>query len=257
MVLHAKKKKKQAAAAVDETGGKAVLEDLFYREADAIFDTIDANNDGEILYDELIANLTEKGYPADSIRSLFTALDKNADGAISKEEMRFAFSNYEISALYKAFGLGNKLEVGGSNNNNNNAESSDGGADSKEKVYDDAVSTIRSKAISDNNKYSAENLTQLADMIFDMIDTDASGEIDIEELRMHFADKDLDQNFASTCFRQVGNDSVANVNSVLKALDINEDGVISREEMRQGFQQYDPRVLSSSLGLNVSQTAEL
>ena len=223
-----------------DSRGKEVLEDLFFREADAIFDSIDANNDGEISNEELRSHLEKKGYPSDSIRMLFTAVDKNADGAISREEMRYAFSNYEISALYRAFGLGNELL-----SNNNEGE---------EKEYDDAVSKIRSKAMSSGNNYSPEMLTKLADMIFDMIDVDGSGEIDMLELRMHFADGD--KSSTSTCFRHVDQASVASVDSILKALDINSDGVISREEMRKGFQQYDPRALSSALGLNVHRKAE-
>jgi len=224
--------------------GQEMLEDLMFREADAIFDTIDVNNDGEISNDELRGHLEEKGYPSDSIRMLFTVVDKNADGAISREEMRFAFSNYEISALYRAFGLGDELV---SNNS--------GSDDKKEKVFDDAVSEIRSKASADRNKYTPEMLVKLADMIFDMIDKDGSGEIDVEELRMHFTSNDNTSN--STCFRQVGQAPVASVDSVLEALDINSDGVISREEMREGFKQYDPRALSKSLGLKVSRTQEM
>ena len=229
--------------------GNDVLEDLFFREADAIFDTIDVNDDGEISNDELHTHLVEKGYPSDSIRMLFTALDKNADGIISREEMRYAFSNYEISAMYRAFGLGNKLDC--ENDISNDNEECD---IEKEQVYDDAVSKIRSKAMSDANKYSPEMLTKLADTIFDMIDIDGSGVIDAMELRMHFAEED--EQSTATVIRNVGKPSIASVNSILKALDINSDGVISREEMRKGFQEYDPRALSSALGLQVSRTAE-
>jgi len=223
----------------DSRGGQE--EDLFLGEADSIFDAIDADADGEISNDDLRGYLEKRGYPSESLRSLFAALDKNADGIITRDEMRFAFSNYEISALYKAFGLGNRMAP----------------SDDDVVAHDDAVSKLRSNAIADADNYSPELLTKLADIIFDMIDTDESGEIDAEELRMHFADKDTDENFTSTAFRQVGQASMESVESILKALDINSDGVISREEMREGFKNYDPRALSSALGLQVSRTAEV
>lgn len=229
----------EAVSSDADSRGKEVLEDLFFREADAIFDSIDANNDGEISNEELCIHLEKKGYPSNSIRMLFTAMDKNADGAISREEMRYAFSNYEISALYSAFGLGNELAPKDSSND--------------EKDYDNAVSKIRSKAFSKGQKYAPEMLTKLADMIFDMIDIDGSGEIDGLELRMHFAD--ADDGTSSKCVREIG-ESTASVDSIFKALDINSDGKISREEMRNGFKQYDPSVLSGALGLKVHRKAE-
>ena len=72
---------------------------------------------------------------------------------------------------------------------------------------------------------------------------------------MHFADKDSDKSFTSTAFRQVGQAPIESVESILKALDINSDGVISREEMREGFKNYDPWALPSALGLQISRTA--
>jgi len=242
VILHESKAGKPQTEAVTsdaDSRGKEVLEDLFFREADSIFDSIDTNDDGEISNDELRIHLEEKGYPSNSIRMLFTAMDKNADGAISREEMRFAFSNYEISSLYSAFGLGNELAPKDSFND--------------EKDYDNAVSKIRSKAFSKGQKYAPEMLTKLADMIFDMIDIDGSGEIDGLELRMHFAD--ADKSTSASCVREIG-EATASVDSILKALDINSDGKISREEMRNGFKLYDPCVLSSALGLRVHRKAE-
>lgn len=244
------------AASSDErstsnTASNAVLEDPLFREADAIFEAIDANGDGGITNDELREHLEDKGYPSESIRMLFTAVDKNADGIISREEMRYAFSTYEVSALYRAFGLG--CYIGDNFHRESEAELQEADEDDEDQNFDDAVSAIRSKALS-NRSCSPEMLTKLADMIFDMIDVDGSGEIDVLELRMHFADND--QTCTTTCFRQVNTASIASVDNVLKALDINADGVISREEMRSGFQQYDPRALSSALGLQVSRTAE-
>lgn len=198
-------------------------------EADAIFDIIDTNNDGEISNDELQLHLETNGFSTDSIRYLFTAMDKNADGVISREEMRFAFSNYESIALYMAFGLGDNV-------------SGD--------AYNDAVKAIRSSANIDNN-LSPELLTRLADLIFDMIDTDKSGEIDTQEIKDFFRESE------STSFREVGNTSVIAANNIFRALDLDSNSSISRQEMRDGFMQYDPRVLSKAFGLRVARTSEM
>lgn len=190
-------------------------------EADSIFDSIDTNKDGEISNDEICSYLEETiGYSSDSIRYLFTALDKNADGAISREELRFAFSNYDLTALYTAFGLSNEV------------------TDDK---YDSAVKSIRSSA-SVGSTTAPELVTKLSDYIFNTIDTDQSGEISTQELKDHF----LEAGNLPT-FQEVGQTSTNYVESILKALDINSDGSISREEMREGFKQYDPRALSKIL----------
>lgn len=218
-----------AASSSETTEENQTITDML-SEANFIFDTIDKDGNGEISNDELRVHLDEAGYSAESIRNLFTALDKNADGAISREEMQFAFENYETTALYMAFGLGNEV----------NTES-----------YDDAVGFIRSSANIDN-KISEELLVKLSDLIFDMIDTDKSGQIDTSELQEHFQ-----QGGDKPTVREAGNASIISANTIFKALDLNSDGRISREEMREGFKQYDPRVLSKALGLRVTRTSDL
>mmetsp|Transcript_45986 Transcript_45986/g.89843 ORF Transcript_45986/g.89843 Transcript_45986/m.89843 type:complete len:281 (-) Transcript_45986:168-1010(-) len=206
----------------DETDNEA------FAEADSIFDTIDTDKDGGISNAELRAHLVVLGYSQDSIRYLFTALDANADGVISREEMRFAFSNYESTALYMSLGLGN---------------------DVSDDAFNDAIDAVRSSAkVATGSSTEANN--ELADLIFDMIDIDKSGKIDPEELKEHFRVK-------GNSTWEIGNFSANSVESILAALDIDFDGTISREEMREGFNQYDPRALAKALGLRVSRTAEI
>ena len=210
-----------------------------FAEADSLFDMLDTNNDGGISNEELKSHLESIGFAAESIRSLFTILDKNADGIISKAEMRFAWSKYDTANLYKAFGL----------------DINDTGT-----PYNEVIESIRSDANNKNNNNnditeavstSPELLTKLADIIFDSIDTDRSEEIDAEELRMHFRVNGTNNNEGTT-IREIGHASSVRAESLLKALDLNLDGVISRQEMRDGFNQYDPRTLSRALGLHVS-----
>jgi len=211
--------------------------------ADSIFDSIDIDKDGTITNDELQTHLEGIGYSNISIRTLFATLDKNADGLISREEMRFAFTNYDIQALYQAFGVGT---VGLTN----------------EKTYTRAIDKIRSNANIDP-KASPAMLNILADLIFDKIDTDKSGEIDADELKKHFEAVTKKTNGSTTSCKsstttriERGDDDLS-AESILKALDLNSDGVISREEMRSGFNQFNPKSLSKALGIRAARTSEV
>jgi len=197
--------------------------------SDSIFDKIDTDKDGTISNDELQLHLEGIGYSNMSIRTLFATLDKNADGLISREEMRFAFTNYDIQALYEAFGVGTVGLV-------------------SEKAYTNAIDKIRSNANIDPTA-SPVMLNILADLIFDKIDTDKSGEIDAKELKKHFE--------SVTTSSESNSEEDLSAESILKALDLNADGVISREEMRSGFNQFNPKSLSKALGVRASRTSEV
>ena len=199
--------------------------------ADCIFDTIDTDEDGSVSNAELQEYLEEMVgvvYSPESIRLLFATLDQNADGCISREEMRFAFSNYDILALYDAFGVTAK------------------GKDIKsDKVYTKAIDKIRSDANIDP-RASPAMLNILADLMFDKIDTDGSGEIDLKELKDHYNGENG------------GDDGISDsANSILRALDVNSDGKISREEMRAGFNQFNPKSLSKAFAIPKGSEAKL
>uniref|UniRef100_A0A7S3Q384 EF-hand domain-containing protein n=1 Tax=Chaetoceros debilis TaxID=122233 RepID=A0A7S3Q384_9STRA len=193
--------------------------------ADCIFDAIDTDEDGSVSNPELqeyLENIIGSIYDPKSIRLLFATLDQNADGCISREEMRFAFSNYDILALYDAFGITKGLK-----------------AVTSDKIYIQAIEQLRSDADIDPSA-SPAMLNILADLMFDKIDTDASGEIDLNELKEHYNRENNNDN-------DDGNDESAT--SILSALDVNSDGKISREEMRAGFNQFNPKSLSKALGV--------
>eukprot|EP00751_Fragilariopsis_kerguelensis_P024155 CAMPEP_0170858366 /NCGR_PEP_ID=MMETSP0734-20130129/15948_1 /TAXON_ID=186038 /ORGANISM="Fragilariopsis kerguelensis, Strain L26-C5" /LENGTH=306 /DNA_ID=CAMNT_0011230987 /DNA_START=22 /DNA_END=942 /DNA_ORIENTATION=- len=195
--------------------------------SDSIFDKIDTDQDGSITNDELQTHLEGIGYSNMSIQTLFGALDKNEDGLISREEMRFAFTNYDIQALYQAFGIG--TPVGGQTDTNK-----------EEEVYTKAINSIRSNANIDSGVTSSAILNILADLIFDRIDTDQSGEIDSTELKEHFLNANIERG-------DIHFDDLS-AESILEALDLNADGGISRDEMRTGFNQFNPKSLSKALG---------
>lgn len=193
----------------------ALVEEDLIADADDVFRVLDVNNDGEISNAELRSYLESTGCSPQVIRGLFTALDTNADGAISLEEMRFAFTHYEASALQTAFGLDSHVT---------------------NSAIQEAVGAIRLEAGMDNDNVSPTALRLLADLVFDMIDDDGSGEIDTSELYQHFMSVNKEN-------------SKESVEAILSALDIDSSGTISREEMREGVCNYNYQALKKALGL--------
>ena len=197
-------------------------------EVDAIYDSIDLNQDGSISNEELLRHLIETmGYSEDSAKSLFQVLDIDANGEISREEMKFAFSNYGAVALYLALGLG--------------------GGEETSTMYSQRIKEITKRnSAADPDSSNKLFLNDLSDLIFDMIDTDQSGEITTQELREHFEK-------VTTVGGEHADIARAKeyVETIFQVLDLNADGVIEREEMRDAFQQYDFRMLYSTLGLSV------
>lgn len=202
-------------------GGKEI--DLL-KEADAIFDAVDVNDDGTISYDELRAHLVDQmGYTTEYTKFLFSSLDTDADGQITRQEMRFAFYNFEALSLYMTFG------VGGSELTSREA--------------------FKSFVFNQDGGRDKLMLDDLADLIFDMIDTDGSGTIDTVELRKHF------QNVTSKFDEDIQESQAKEyVDTMLASLDANKDGGIDREEVQAAFQKYDFKLLAETFGLRVYRT---
>ena len=66
-------------------------------EADAIFDTIDADHDGFLSLDELRRHLVTRGGTDSEIRALFSKLDADKDDRITKEELRVGMEGAKTS----------------------------------------------------------------------------------------------------------------------------------------------------------------
>jgi len=74
-------------------------------DADALFDSIDMDRDGEVTEPELRVHLRQfSKYTDAAITNIFDLLDVDEDGGITKEELRAAFIKY--SALRQAIGAG-------------------------------------------------------------------------------------------------------------------------------------------------------
>merc|ERR1719253_726345 len=107
-------------------------------------------------------------------------------------------------------------------------------------VIKQSIDKLRSDANIDP-RASPAMLNILADLMFDKIDTDNSGEIDVAELKEHYEWNGEEE-------KKNADEIGESAKSILAALDLNSDGKISREEMRAGFNQFNPKSLSKALG---------
>ncbi|MGK3760931.1 MAG: Ca2+-binding EF-hand superfamily protein [Bacillariaceae sp.] len=203
-------------------------------EADEIFDYVDSNGDGVISLEELQTHLVkEMGYTEEYTKYLFASIDTDSDGSITKEEMRFAFYNFEALSMYMTFG------VGGSDVTNR-------------KAFKELARKNSSTSPETRDKLL---LDDLADLIFDIIDTDSSGEISKEELKTHF--ENVTSKFGGDDKQGTEKQARDYVSTMFATLDADKDGGICREEIRTAFEKYDFKLLARTFGLRVYRTAEV
>ena len=96
-----------AGARLREEGShnEAEGDETRFSNADALFETIDTDGSGEIDKSEFSAHLSKSGFSRVTIAHIFDVLDVNSDGAISREELRRSFVQYEYAALRLALGI--------------------------------------------------------------------------------------------------------------------------------------------------------
>lgn len=207
-------------------------------EVDSIFDCVDKNGDGEITLEELQSHLVdEMGYTQKYTEYLFESIDTDSNGSISREELLFAFYNFEALSMYMTFGMG--------------------GADMTQRKSFKKLALQSAQQYYDPDS-SAENssklvLDDLADLIFDMIDIDQSGEITRKELEVHFegVTEKLSKNSKDKATQQQAQEYVQ---TMFETLDLDENGTICREEIRAAFEKYDFKLLARTFGLKVYQS---
>jgi Ca2+-binding EF-hand superfamily protein len=192
--------------ALTQNADKADISD----EADFMFRSVDVNGDGEISQQELQEYLGSAGYSVAQATRIFEALDVNSDESISQEELREGFARYEFSALRLAFGL----------------------AGARRHLEGDS-------ATADPRVSDAESASRLAnaDELFDLIDSDCSGEVDKREFTTHLSKAGY---------------SMVTIAQIFHILDVNLDGLISRDEMRRSFMSYEYSALRLALGIKPS-----
>mmetsp|Transcript_15769 Transcript_15769/g.32591 ORF Transcript_15769/g.32591 Transcript_15769/m.32591 type:complete len:282 (-) Transcript_15769:119-964(-) len=217
------------SSSVDEETTTKQQDIFLLDEVDSIFDCVDKNGDGEITLEELKEHLVdEMGYTKEYTEYLYESIDTDSNGSISREELRFAFYNFEALSMYMTFGLG--------------------GADVTKRSSFEKLALAESTG-EDRSKLL---LDDLAGLIFDMIDTDSSGEISKDELRDHFA---LVTEKLATNAKDKATKAQAEeyVQTMFDTLDTNDDGNICREEIRAAFEKYDFKLLARTFGLKVYQ----
>jgi len=230
----------QATASQDDTNVDTTTSSSIdiLDEVDSIFDCVDTNGDGVITLEELKAHLVDQmGYTEEYTTYLFDSIDTDSNGSISKQEMSFAFYNFEALSMYMTFGVG--------------------GADiTKRKAFKDL-------ARNNSGEFSGESrdkllLKDLADLIFDMIDTDKSGEISKDELKNHFETVTSKLSKVASGEEETATDTQAQdyVVTMFATLDADQDGGISRDEVRAAFEKYDLKLLARTFGLRVYQSSK-
>ena len=235
------------AASTGEAGETKTNQIYLLDEVDSIFDCVDKNGDGEITQEELKAHLVdEMGYSKKYTEYLFESIDTDSSGSISRDELRFAFYNFEALSMYMTFGMGGaditkraafkKMAL--------NSAHSYPDLDSESDDLTGVSQESRDKLLLDD----------LADLIFEMIDTDKSGAISKEELSDHF-DKVTEKLAKNAKDRATTKQAQEYVSAMFETLDVNKDGSICRDEIRAAFEKYDFKLLARTFGLKVYQSA--
>lgn len=140
--------------------------------ADAFFEAIDNNGDGQISFDELEQHLSGLGFKAGAIDHIFDLLDISRDGLITKEELRQTLVTYEDPALRMALGLG--------------APDADDVFDEVDVNGDGEISRAELAAYLELNSSSAADVPACARTIFKALDVNGDGSLSREELRAGF-----------------------------------------------------------------------
>lgn len=173
-------------------------------EADAVFTVIDTDGSGGISPSELRDHLAGMGLPTPDIRRFFIALDANADGKISRHELRSSFRKYENASLRLALGLatGPRCELAPETGSPN---------DERAALAIEFFDTIDTN--SDGTVDNAELRAHLQGMgyaestvkaIFGALDLDVNGEISRDEMVACFARSE----YAALRLAIAGNDAV-------------------------------------------------
>ena len=156
-----------------------------HRDADVIFSIIDKDGNGYLELNELTNHLKPVGYTEKVIQSIFTKMDMNNDGKISRQE--FQGGMVLFAALQSAPGLGNY------------------------------------------NSEFVKEIHEDADQVFQSVDVNGDGSIDVKELKNHLKRTKV---LESDKFSEVA------VDRVFLMLDMDGNKRIEKEELRDAFARY-------------------
>merc|ERR1719357_2141894 len=233
------------------------------QEVDAIFILGDLNGDGDIDLEEFvsllcpmagmaIARLTRNVNNIGDAQQLFRILDKDGDGNISQEEMRACGNRFNAQEIEAIFAIGDVDNDGAISLNEFVAvmcPSASTVVGRLSKTYGNLEQIKQGFKKLDKNNDGMISKTEMAsaglsnqevDAIFKLGDTNGDGEIDIDEFIGVMCPSATAVVFKiSQAFN--GKDGAA---AAFRQIDINGDGLISKEEMRQ--------MMNSAAGKKVS-----
>ena len=229
------------------------------QEVDAIFILGDVNGDGEIDLEEFIglmcpsataavAMMTKAVRNMNEAQQLFRVLDKDGDGMISQEEMRNCgqkFSAKEIDAIFALGDINNDGEIDVSefvavmcpSASTVVARMSKGF-----KTLDEVKSAFRKLDANNDGQISKSEMSsaglndQEVNAIFSLGDSNNDGEIDLQEFIMVMCPSASAVVF-KTSKQFKSKEDAANS---FKKIDINGDGLISKDEMRSCYLKLNP-----------------
>jgi len=167
------------SAADDDEDGKSM--ESVHQDADVIFSIIDKDGNGYLTLEELTSHLKPAGYTEQVIQTIFTKIDYNKDGQISRQE--FQGGMVLFAALQSAPGLGNY------------------NAQFEKEIHEDA------------------------DQVFQSLDADGNGSIDVKELKDHLG-------------RKFDGFSDAAIARIFLMLDFDGNKGIDKEELRDAFVRF-------------------
>ena len=168
----------------DEEDTASSIESV-HRDADVIFSIIDKDGNGYLELNELTNHLKPVGYTEKVIQSIFTKMDTNNDGKISRQE--FQGGMVLFAALQSAPGLGNY------------------------------------------NSEFVKEIHEDADQVFQSVDVNGDGFIDVKELKNHLRRTKV---LESDKFSEIAMDRV------FLMLDMDGNKRIEKEELRDAFARY-------------------
>lgn len=156
------------------------------REANRIFDAIDANGDGELSLTELRGHLSGGSMMPSSVDRLFESLDTNADGVLSRAEFQQGFTLNESVGLRLALGLPQRQRP--------DQKALPIHEDARRLLADDLFAVIdtdqkgeiSSRALREHLEIMASYSLRTIDGIMNVLDVNQNGKIDQAEMRAAF-----------------------------------------------------------------------
>lgn len=157
--------------------------------------------------------------------AIFAVIDLDNDGAISRSELggHLTAAGYTAAAVSKVF---------------RTLDRNSDGSISQEEFRDGFVRNAplrNAPGLGDYRSEFVEEIHAEADLIYDDIDHDGDGEISLTELYEHLLAPEF---FAKDGGSALVDYSPSTIEKMFNTLDINEDGKVSREEMRDGFVRF-------------------